>query len=124
MMGKGITIEDMEDELRSIDLRHPGEVVGAEDSVQSAEMSLVRSKQQNKAPSTSRTAAFEDIGDYVNVQRHESILSAIEQSLSSSARDFDRSHRQRRSSSSDCILPCRLRCTLAVTEALVALAAR
>lgn len=90
MMGKGITIEDMEDELRSIDLRHPGEVVGTEDSVQSAEMSLVRSKQQNKAPSTSRTAAFEDIGDYVNVQRHESILSAIEQSLSSSARDFDR----------------------------------
>lgn len=82
MMGKGITIEDMEDELRSIDVRPVGSDASA----------VVPGRRQaaGKAEKADGAGAFGDVGDYMAAQRHESILSAIEQSLSTSARDFDR----------------------------------
>lgn len=77
LIGKGITIEEIQGELDSIDLHQldTSSIVGGNTV-------LAVSYKDNKH-------GFADIEGYVTTQQHESILTAIEQSLSSSARDFD-----------------------------------
>ncbi|VEU21771.1 DEKNAAC102748 [Brettanomyces naardenensis] len=72
LIGKGITIEEIQSELDSLDSLRTA--VGAASGTVAASNAA--------APSVG-------IEDYVTAQKHQSILTAIEQSLSSSARDFD-----------------------------------
>lgn len=94
MIGKGITLEDIQDELDSIDFSKShinGRKSNPDDDFMlvSSDLSTSVVKQQQQQQQQPSNLNINGIEDYVNVQRNESILGAIEQSLSASARDFD-----------------------------------